>query len=163
MKKGGPLLTIIHTRYTTPAPIDWFYHTILHRNYLFLVLVSHRCRNLDSPNIICNTLRNHESWHYFYCIYFIFVVFAFGVQFGKITWLQNLQIGGKVRQDWPFLVHTKIYLTMLMLLVVIYPKMVAIHYTPWSKYKRREYDVIFVKPTGSTKMAVKLRLLDLNL
>ena len=31
--------------------------------------------------------------------------------------------------------------------------------TPWSKYKRREYDVIFVKPTGSTKMAVKLRLL----
>ena len=31
---------------------------------------------------------------------------------------------------------------------------------PWSKYKRREYDVIFVKPTGSPKMAVKLRLLD---
>ena len=30
----------------------------------------------------------------------------------------------------------------------------------WSKYKRREYDVIFVKPTGSPKMAVKLRLLD---
>ena len=29
----------------------------------------------------------------------------------------------------------------------------------WSEYKRREYDVIFVKPTGSTKMAVKLRLL----
>ena len=32
-------------------------------------------------------------------------------------------------------------------------------YCSWSKYKRREYDVFFVKPTGSTKMAVKLRLL----
>ena len=30
---------------------------------------------------------------------------------------------------------------------------------PWSKYKRREYDIIFVKPVGSTKMAVKLHLL----
>ena len=29
----------------------------------------------------------------------------------------------------------------------------------WSKYKRREYDVINVKPIRSTKMAVKLRLL----
>ena len=29
----------------------------------------------------------------------------------------------------------------------------------WSEYKRREYDVTFVKSTGSPKMAVKLRLL----